>query len=236
MKPMLRYIRNDMRLIFRDPILYVMLFVPFLIISLLRFGLPPLTGAAPVLEPYTRIILGTFCMVIAMFPAFIYSFVMLDEKDQDVLTVIRVLPISSMEFLSFRLLFITVFSYIFIVLKIALTGFLSWSPLKILIASLPVSLVAPVMTLFMAGFARNKIEGTTWMKGLNFILFLPLLSYFVHGSYEYILGILPVYWIFKMFDPGFSSFPFHLNYIIALVFHFALLLAGVRIFRQRVFP
>jgi len=88
----------------------------------------------------------------------------------------------------------------------------------------------------MVSFARNKIEGATWMKGLNFIIFLPVLSYFIQGPYEYILGILPVYWIFKMFEPGFSAILYSVNYIIALIYHFILLLAGVRIYRCRMFP
>ncbi|MFC2080602.1 hypothetical protein ACFLR8_00145 [Bacteroidota bacterium] len=236
MRRIITYSRNDMRLIFRDPILYVMLIVPLIIISLLRYGLPALAEIFPVLESYTLVLLGTFCLIIAMFPAFIYSFIMLDEKDQDVLTVIRVLPISSTEFLAIRLLFISVFSCFFIVLTIVLTGFVDWGPLKILLVSLTVSLVAPVMSLFIIGFARNKIEGATWMKGLNFILFLPVLSYFLKGSYEYYFGILPVYWIFKMFDPGFSSLPFYVNYTIALIYHLVLLIVGVRVFKRRVFP
>jgi len=88
----------------------------------------------------------------------------------------------------------------------------------------------------MVSFARNKIEGATLMKGLNFIMFLPILSYFIQGPYEYVLGILPVYWIFKMFESGFSVIPYSVNYIIALIYHFILLLAGVRIYKQRVFP
>jgi hypothetical protein len=229
-------LKNDTRLIFRDPILYVMLFVPWLIIGILRFGLPPLTGYFPGLVPYMKVILGTFCIVISMFPAFIYSFVLLDEKDQDVLTVIRILPVSSIAFIVIRLILITFISYVYVVLTILITGLLDWSPFKTVLVSLPISLVAPVMTLFMAGMARNKIEGTTWMKGLNFIMFLPVLSYFIEGNYEYALGILPVYWIFKMFDPGFSVIPFRINFLFALVFHLTLLYAGIRIFRRKVFP
>ncbi len=236
MNNILIYSRNDMKLIFRDPILFVMLFVPIIIILLLRFGLPAITAVFPDLGPYHALILGMFCLVTGMFPAFIYSFIMLDEKDQEVLAVIRVLPISSMDFILFRLLFITVFSYFFIVLIIAFTGILDWSIFKILVVSLPVCLIAPVSSLFIAGFARNKIEGATWLKGLNFIMFLPILSYFVQGSYEYFLGVLPVYWIFKLFDSGFSSLSFCLVYTIAILYLFLFLLLGIRIFKKRVLP
>jgi hypothetical protein len=224
-----------MKLIFRDPVLYVLLLVPFIIISLLRFGLPALEAVFPALGPYRIVILATFCLVTAMFPAFIYSFIMLDEKDQDVIAVFRVLPVSSLEFLSFRLLFISVFSFVFVVLTISLTRLVSWSLARVFLVSLPVSLVAPAITLFIVGFAHNKIEGATWMKGLNFVMFLPVISYFIRGSYEYLLGILPVYWLFKIFDAGFSAMPFRINLPVAIAYHVALLFAGVAVFRRKVF-
>jgi len=77
MRRILTYSRNDMKLIFRDPILYVMIFVPLIFIGLLRIGLPALSEVFPELEPYTKIILETFCLITAMFPAFIYSFFLL---------------------------------------------------------------------------------------------------------------------------------------------------------------
>ena len=236
MNNFITYSKNDLKLIFRDPILYVMLFVPLIIILLLRFGLPALTGIFPGLEPYNVLILATLCLVTGMFPAFIYSFIILDEKDQDIVTALRVLPISPMEFILIRLFFITVLSYFFIILIIAFTGIISWSIYKIMLVSIPVAINAPILSLFITGFARNKIEGATWMKGLNFVFFLPVLGYFVEGSYEYLLGILPAYWIFKLFDPGFSSLPHYLVFIIALLYHFVFLLAGIRIFKNRVFP
>ena len=236
MNNFITYSKNDLKLIFRDPILYVMLIVPLIIILLLRFGLPALTVIFPGLEPYNVLILGTLCLVTGMFPAFIYSFIILDEKDQDIVTVLRVLPISPMEFILIRLFFITVLSYFFIILIITFTGIISWSIYKILLVSIPVAINAPILSLFITGFARNKIEGATWMKGLNFVMFLPVLSYFVQGFYEYLLGILPAYWIFKLFDPGFLSLPFYLVFIIAVLYHFVFLLAGIRIFKNRVFP
>ena len=95
MKSILLYTRNDLRLIFRDPVLYFMFFVPVLFIILLRFAMPPLFEVLPVLTSYKMVILVSICLVTAMFPAFIFSFIMLDEKDLEVLAVIRVLPVSA---------------------------------------------------------------------------------------------------------------------------------------------
>ena len=92
MNSILTYTRNDLKLIFRDPVLYVMFIVPLLFILLLRFGLPPLFEVMTVLVSYKMVILASICLVTAMFPAFIFSFIMLDEKDLEVMAAIRVLP------------------------------------------------------------------------------------------------------------------------------------------------
>jgi hypothetical protein len=236
MKRFVYQVQNDLRLIFRDPILYIMMFLPALFILFLRFGLPHIIASFPPVEPYSELLLGVFCLITAMFPAFIFSFVLLDEKDQDVIVVYRVLPLSPWEFLSIRLVFITVLCFLSVLMTVLFSSIAGWPFPRALLVSLPVCMIAPVMTLYISAFARNKIEGATWLKGLNFLMFLPVLSYFIKGSYEYLLGLLPVYWIFKLFDPGYSSIPFGWNYILANSYLLILLLTGIRAFRKRIFP
>ena len=127
---------NDLRLIFRDPVLYVMFFVPLLLIILLRFGLPPLIQLLPVLASYKMVILASICLVTAMFPAFIFSFIMLDEKDLEVLAAIRVLPVSSSVFILYRLLFISLFSLFFNLLILILSNQTEWPIGKMLLVSI----------------------------------------------------------------------------------------------------
>ena len=125
---------NDLRLIFRDPVLYVMFFVPLLLIILLRFGLPPLIQLLPVLAFYKMLILASICLVTSMFPAFIFSFIMLNEKDLEVLAAIRVLPVSSSVFILHRLLFISLFSVFFNLL--ILSNQTEWPIGKMLLVSI----------------------------------------------------------------------------------------------------
>ncbi|MCK4855767.1 MAG: hypothetical protein KAT31_15920, partial [Bacteroidales bacterium] len=167
MKSILTYTINDLRLIFRDPVLYVMFFIPLLFILLLRFGLPPLFEVMPVLVSYKMVILASICLVTAMFPAFIFSFIMLDEKDLEVMAAIRVLPVSSSVFILYRLLFISLFSFFFNLLILVLSNQTEWSIGKMLLVSVPVAMVSPVSCLIITAFSSNKIIGTTWMKGLN---------------------------------------------------------------------
>ena len=236
MKSILSYTRNDLRLIFRDPVLYVMFFVPILFILLLRFALPPLILLLPELESYQMVILASICLVTAMFPAFIFSFIMLDEKDLEVLSAIRVLPVSANGFILYRLLFICLFSFFFNMLILLLSNLTEWSVWKMLAVSVLVAMVSPVSCLIITAFASNKIVGTTWMKGLNFLFMIPVLTYIFEGSWEYILGILPYYWIFKIYDQGFQVLPFTINYGVGFFYLCILMIISTILFKKRVYP
>ncbi len=236
MNSILTYTRNDLKLIFRDPVLYVMFIVPLLFILLLRFGLPPLFEVMPVLVSYKMVILASICLVTAMFPAFIFSFIMLDEKDLEVMAAIRVLPVSSSVFILYRLLFISLFSFFFNLLILVLSNQTEWSIGKMLLVSVPVAMVSPVSCLIITAFSSNKIIGTTWMKGLNFLFMIPVLTYIFEGSWEYILGILPYYWIFKIYDPGFQILPFTFNYAVGLSYICILTIISTMLFKKRVYP
>jgi fluoroquinolone transport system permease protein len=236
MKSILSYTRNDLRLIFRDPVLYVMFFVPILFIILLRFALPSLIQLLPELESYGMVIVASICLVTAMFPAFIFSFIMLDEKDLQVLSAIRVLPVSANGFILYRLLFICLFSFFFNLLILLLSDQTEWSLGKMLAVSVPVAMVSPASCLIITAFASNKIVGTTWMKGLNFLFMIPVLTYIFKGSWEYILGILPYYWIFKIYDPGFQGLPFNINYAVGLFYLSLLTIISTMLFKKRVYP
>ena len=236
MKSILTYTINDLRLIFRDPVLYVMFFIPLLFILLLRFGLPPLLEVMPVLVTYKMVILASICLVTAMFPAIIFSFIMLDEKDLEILAAIRVLPVSSSMFILHRLLFISLFSLLFNLLILVLSNQTVWSIGKMILVSIPVAMVSPVSCLIITAFASNKIVGTTWMKGLNFLFMIPVLTYIFEGSWEYILGILPYYWIFKLYDPGFQTIPFIINFAVGLSYLLILTIISTMLFKKRVYP
>jgi fluoroquinolone transport system permease protein len=111
-----------------------------------------------------------------------------------------------------------------------------WMPGRMLAISLPLAMVSPASCLAITAFASNKIVGTTWMKGLNFLFMIPVLTYFFQGNWEYLMGILPYYWIFKIFDPGFQVLPWNVNYAIGCFYLFLLTILATRQFRKRVYP
>lgn len=193
---------NDMKNTRRDPTLLVMLWLPLLMLALLRYGLPPLIELVPEIKEYEGIMVVFFAVLSAMFPSYIISFMLLDEKDQNVLTTIRIMPLTPIGFFSMRMLYMFLFGLInaFVILKF--NGVMEISIFKCFLISLDCAVCSPIFVFLTISFAKNKIEGVTIMKVLNVLLILPLVGFFVDHPATYILGIIPFYWIFEAFESG----------------------------------
>ncbi len=226
---------NDFRNIFRDTILTILFFVPVIFIIILRFLLPELLILLPVLNDYVLLFLAVLCSITASFPAYIISFIMLDEKDEDILTVFKVMPISPLTFIFYRLAFITLFAFIFNVVIIYFSGISVFNWWQILLLSLSFATLAPVIALIIITYARNKIEGVTYFKGLNFILMFAIIGYFIQSAWKYVFGIIPVFWTYQSFLVHDSSALFIIFTTIATVLQLFLLMLLYRQFRKRIF-
>ncbi len=224
---------NDFRNIFRDQVLTILFVVPFIFIFLLRFGLPPLVNLVPELLDYRFLIISLFCLVTASFPAFIFSFIMLDEKDEGVFIMYKVIPLSSLKFFFYRVAFVICFSWFFSFLILFFSNSVTMKLWQMLSATFLFSLLPPAIVLSTVTFARNKIEGVTIMKFLNFLLFLPVAGFFVQPQWKFAFGIIPVFWSYQVMDTlnNTGLFLFYLS--IGIVMHLALLSIIFREFAKK---
>lgn len=225
MKNLTALITNDFRNIFRDDILKVLLFVPFIMILMLQFGLPVLAKALPEVADYKFLIVAGFCLVIASFPSFIISFIMLDEKDEGIFIMYKVLPLSGIKFFTYRLGFIIIFSWFFSFLLLILQYYSIIPLIKLFFVSLLYSLLPPVLCLSTVSLAKNKIEGMSIMKFLNFIIFIPAVAFFVDMPWKYLFGIIPVFWSYRVLEVAENNFSFIISLIAGLLLH----LLGLRL-------
>ena len=195
----LSLVKNDVRHVFRDPVLTIIFIVPFLNLLFLRLGVPWLEGLLPGMEAYRPLILAAFCFMDAAFAAFLISFILLEEKDEQVHIALRVMPVAPGFFLLGRTTFLISMAFVFALLKILASGLVEMPLWIALLLSILVAASAPLLTLSVALFAKNKIEGMTWFKGLNAVLLLPILAFFISSPWKYLLGILPMSWIYQRF-------------------------------------
>lgn len=191
---------GDFKNIRRDPTLLVLLFVPFILLILLRIVIPLLTSYYPDLSLYYPVVIALFGLLNASFPGFIVSFILLDEKDLHLLQVIKVTPVSLSGFLLVRLIYMSVIGFLTGFMIIRYNGFYHLSPLESIELSILCMLNAPILLLSMATLAKNKVEGLTYMKAANILLLLPVAVLFITTPYENMLALFPAFWVYKFFD------------------------------------
>ncbi len=226
---------NDFKNIFRDKSLIVIFFIPLLFILMLRYILPVIILEFPVVEEYKFLILTFFCTMTVVFPAFIISFIMLDERDENVLTVLRIVPVSPLTFIVYRMMFVFLFGFAFSALTMFLSGAINISAGNIFLISFLLSMMSPIATLFVVSIAKNKIEGVTIFKGLNFVLMLPLLSFFTESVWRNLIGIVPVYWTYRIMYNIINNYNILILVLISFVCHSIFIYALYNRFRKKVF-
>lgn len=229
MRKLIKVAVNDFRLVFRDNSLKVFIALPLLILLVVRYAVPYVAGVYEAVGDYVAVILMLATQQGAIAFGFIYSMVLVDEKDTQVAKVYGVLPVSKFWFVAVRLVPPYFLATLACFLLLLVEPFYSLSLISNLVYSALAGLVAPLMTLFVATAARNKIEAMTWQKLFNLPLFLPVLSFFVSAPLSVIFAILPTYWIYQGFNALIEGLSFGLYLSIGFVY--SLFLLGVMIKR-----
>ncbi|WP_432103578.1 hypothetical protein [Streptomyces sp. bgisy091] len=223
---------NDLRNIVRDRTVGVLLGVPLVLVAALRCGFPLLERQLPGVVEYRPALLALFCAVSGLLPALMMSFIMLDERDQDLATAFRVLPLAPGRFLTYRLVTVAVLGLLFALLVIAGSQLVSYSvPVVLLLASL-CALGGPLGTLVTVSLAGNKIEGLTVFKGLFFLAAVPAVTNALPDGWSGVLGVLPGYWTYRSFDTG-DTAGLAAVAAISAAFHLAVTALAARRFGQR---
>lgn len=199
MGPFLQIAQTDIRNILRDYSMVMMLFVPLIIMSLLRWAYPFLLSALPEAAQYNMLLLGMMAMVSGAMPGMTMAFAILDEKDNGLLSVLMVLPVSFNRIILGRLAMIAAYSAIAAFLVISFSRLSDGNTAKNILLSLLAASPAVALGLVPAIFAANKIEGATMAKLLNFILIFPLPAFLFQGWWTHILMVFPAWWVFRAF-------------------------------------
>lgn len=196
--------KSDMKNTFRDPSLIMVLCAPLLVILMVRFGFPILLEYVPDATDYRREIVSFFVMLCSIFPGIAMSFILLDEKDVQLFPVMKVTPVSFSGFLLVRLSFMVLLGFVISLLLLLLNGVFAVKTIEAIQFSILAGLNSPILILLISHFAKNKIEGMTLLKVSNIILMLPIIIFFFDAKWEFILGILPPFWVYKFLDTSHS--------------------------------
>ncbi|HSJ68377.1 MAG TPA: hypothetical protein VK921_11900 [Anditalea sp.] len=228
-------VRMDIKQIWLDATMRSFIMIPFILIIFVRFFVPYLTDIYPFVAEYHHLIMMGAAIQTAVMFGFITSFIILEEKDENVLQVIRILPISSFYFILYRMTFTFFISMLGALATISLGG-LSYPGINsAILLSIQYGLAAPLIALTIITFAQNKIEGMAYFKAINLILLLPLASFFIKGDFRYIFSLIPSYWTYTLFVQSYQELTVLLYFAIGLAVYGSYLTLLYFQFRKRVF-
>jgi len=227
---------NDFRSIFREQILYVMFVVaPLLEYSVVRWGLPPVVRQYPAVAPYQDVIILLLALQVVGGIGFVLASILLDERDDGVLTALRVTPVGPNTFLFYRLFMGLLVGWVFAIILLRFNGVLAFSWTATVLGGLFFALVAPLVMLAMSSFSKNKVEGLAMFKGINLVLLLPVAAFFLPEAWHYLFWIIPTHWTFQLFAVSQAGGAIGFLLLGAVVVHVLVLVALIRLFRKRVF-
>lgn len=205
--------RNDLRTIRRDSLMVVVLLGPFLYAFALWL-LPAATGYVRDgwgfdLGPYHPAIISAFCVLgPPLLLGAVLALQLLDERDQDTLAALRVVPVPRVAYPAYRAATTIVLTAVSVLASLALTGLV---PAAVLVLSVPVAVVAgllaPVLGLVMSSLGRTKIEGLAVMRVVGLAVFtVPMVPFFFPDApWQIAFGVVPAYWPVRAFWSAFDG-------------------------------
>jgi len=228
---------NDFRNIIRDRFfLFAFFAYPVMLITFSRIMVhliaPRIENMFPLAANFSLLFMF-FIILIPFIFAFIAAFLILDERDEHLLTVLRVMPISRNNYLIYRMFFMSIFSFIVLMIFPPLSGLIDATKFSY-VAYLPVAILfalfTPFTALLVASFATNKVQAFGIFKIGGTVFILPIFAFFLNlGDLKYIFSPIPNFWSLIALDsviingtidiiPLLVGFVFHIV-LIALLFY-----------------
>ena len=232
---------NDLKNILRDHFLvYASIVLPIMIIVIARiikhWIAPEISDIYPIVNNFPMLF-----MLFAIMPPFVYGFItaflIIDERDEHLLTVLRVMPISRNSYLIYRMLFMSIFSFIVLLLFPPLSGLLDntqFSYVNYIPIAVLLTLFTPFSGLLVSSFATNKVQAFAIFKISATVFLLPLFAFLISGNLRYIFGVIPNFWAFiclndVIYKSSFDIIPL----VIGFVYQIALIAGLFYIFNKK---
>ncbi|MEK5438499.1 hypothetical protein BSK65_02195 [Paenibacillus odorifer] len=230
---------SDIRHTGLDPVLMVGIFAPLALLVVSRFGFPMIAdwltnGYAFDLYKYRSFAAIFLVMTFPMLTGMMTGLLMLDERDENVISYYAVTPLMRRGYMVYRLVLPSLLCTFLSSLFFIVSGLSSFQLEHIYILIL-LAFEAPCFALFLASFAANKVEGLALSKIGGLFIAGPIVAYFVPSPWQFIGAWIPTYWPAKLFfvieaSSGFIVFAY---FMVGLLFHLSLLSIMIRIFIKR---
>lgn len=199
--------RNDFRLIGRDQFLTGLFGYVIAMALVLRFGFPWAEGMVAGNPDIDLDIVSFYPLLIGYMVFFssgliggmIVGFLILDERDQNTIKAMLVTPLPVNYYMVYRVLIpmaLTFFIAIFMFLVINQALIPIW---QLLLVAAVASLNGPLIAMFVAAMAQNKVQGFGMLKIIGTSGLLIFVGWFIAEPLQFLVGIFPPYWAVKAY-------------------------------------
>ena len=236
--PIAHLVQGDLKNIFRDATLVMAIFGPLAIFGVL-LCLPMLEGIVLDrlqfdLAVYRPFIVSFLSLIPTMLFGMIFGFIILDERDEDIITFISVTPLQKRGYLSYKLQMPMLLGSGFFFLFIFGTSLIELKPLHVVFIAVLAAMEAAIGTLFLVTFSENKVEGLAFSKLMG-IMYLAMPMVFLWDSpWHWLSAWLPPFWVAKAFIHSQSGSDWiWVDLLLGLGVHFGVLLLFLKTFLKR---
>lgn len=193
------FLQSEVKKWTRDPMMSFMLVYPLFFGALGRYLLPWLAEDGGFnIDLYTDLALAVLALMTPVIFGAVLAFSILDDRDDHILTSIKVTPLSLNQFLSFRIALVFLVSFVACTFVMWFANIGDIAIPSILAISFLASLTAPMVGLLINALANNKIEGFAVMKGMGMLMLFPIIGLFFFDYKELFFAIAPGFWPAKV--------------------------------------
>ncbi len=223
----------------RDPMMSFMVVYPLFFGILGRYIFPAVAQTSGfATDLYADFILAFLVLMTPLVFGAVMGFSVLEDRDDNVLTSIRITPLTVHQFLSFRVTMVFLFSVMACIFVIWFSDVADLGTAHVLSISFLASLSAPLAGFVITALSRNKIEGFAVMKGLGTVAVLPVIGLIFSDARELFFAIAPTFWPAKLISTvvrgesgGYLNFTQY--YALGLVYVVVLTVLSYQLFIRR---
>lgn len=235
METAIQYLRYDVRITWRESSTRIFLFMPLVFFTLLQWAVPALLEAYPVVEPWSPLLLDGIVFQGGLMFGFVTGFLLLDEKDLDLVTVYRVAPMGFGRLLLLKMAFPFVATWVYAAACLGFNPILEMGGLEVVVTSFHFAWITPAGALIVAALGKNKVEGLAWFKLVDVLLIAPFLGFFLPGSWGGLFWVFPTNGVFDSllaYDRG-DLGRFWLDHAVGMAYLVGMLWFAGWMFRRR---
>ncbi|NLY66387.1 MAG: ABC transporter permease [Tissierellia bacterium] len=236
----LSFLKSELKKWSRDPMIGFMFIYPFIFGIMGRYFLPWIADRSDLnIDLYADLILVILILVTPIAFGAILAFSILEDRDDNIFTSIKITPLSINQFLSFRFTTVFVLTYFTVVFIMWFSNIGDFPVGNIFAIALLAALEAPMYALLINAFSTNKIEGFAVMKGMGIFILFPIIALFFIDKKELFFSFTPGFWAAKCISSvirgeGILYLSYGQYYFIGLLYLTLLNLLSYKIFTGRV--